>query len=107
MSHNGVSAGSSSGAMQLNLKTLRRPMTLVNEKESCVCSPCHGGGRRRALIPYATGGGCGAGVDPPGAPRARPDLRPDRPRSKTAQDATPSPSSLACRVRELKTTFNV
>jgi len=52
-------------------------MTLVNEKESCVCSQCHGGGRRRALIiPYATGGGCGAGdvsgVDPArGAARPR------------------------------------
>ncbi len=57
MSHNGVSAGSSSGAMQL--KTFPSDDKLVNKKESRVCSPCHGGGRRRALIPYATGGGCG------------------------------------------------
>jgi len=89
MSHNGVSAGSSSGAMQL--KTFPGPMTLVNEKESCVCSPCHGGGRRRALIiPYATGAGCGAGgVDPrPGA--ARPPCTHHRDqrkyREQTAQD---------------------
>jgi len=54
-------------------------MTLVNEKESCVCSPCHGGGRRRALIPYATSGGVWRrGVDPraPAGPGATDRARP-------------------------------
>ena len=77
MSHNGVRA-----------EPDRRPMTLVNEKESCVCSPCHGGGRRRALIPYATSGGVWRrGVDPRAPARGAGGARRDRPRprSKTAQ----------------------
>ena len=79
-------------------------MTLVNEKESCVCSPCHGGGRRRALIPYATGGGCACGMTrgrdrthagPRAAKLRKRSERLTSTRSKTA--GRPS-RSLACRV---------